>query len=291
MNGEEFSALREQVLTRLDLTREMPDEEVYDLVNDAVNEFSRSHRVSLSEREALVKQLFNSLRKFDVLQELLEDEEITEIMVNGASHIFYEKRGRLYEADRQFVSKDKLNDVIQQMAGISNRMVNEASPIVDTRLRDGSRVNIVLEPIAIDGSAISIRKFPSHPIRMEELIAGGSLTEEAAEFLQALVQAGYNIFISGGTGSGKTTFLNALSQYIPAEERIITIEDSAELQLLDKPNLVRLETRNANTQGVEPIAIRDLIKTALRMRPTRVVVGECRGAEALDVLQVIICTI
>ncbi len=291
MNGEEFSALREQVLTRLDLTREMPDEEVYDLVNDAVNEFSRSHRVSLSEREALVQQLFNSLRKFDVLQELLEDEEITEIMVNGASHIFYEKRGRLYEADRQFVSKDKLNDVIQQMAGISNRMVNEASPIVDTRLRDGSRVNIVLEPIAIDGSAISIRKFPSHPIRMEELIAGGSLTEEAAEFLQALVQAGYNIFISGGTGSGKTTFLNALSQYIPAEERIITIEDSAELQLLDKPNLVRLETRNANTQGVEPIAIRDLIKTALRMRPTRVVVGECRGAEALDVLQVIICTI
>lgn len=291
MNGEEFSALREQVLTRLDLTREMPDEEVYDLVNDAVNEFSRSHRVSLSEREALVQQLFNSLRKFDVLQELLEDEEITEIMVNGASHIFYEKRGRLYEADRQFVSKDKLNDVIQQMAGISNRMVNEASPIVDTRLRDGSRVNIVLEPIAIDGSAISIRKFPSHPIRMEELIAGGSLTEEAAEFLQALVQEGYNIFISGGTGSGKTTFLNALSQYIPAEERIITIEDSAELQLLDKPNLVRLETRNANTQGVEPIAIRDLIKTALRMRPTRVVVGECRGAEALDVLQVIICTI
>lgn len=291
MNGEEFSALREQVLTRLDLTREMPDEEVYDLVNDAVNEFSRSHRVSLSEREALVQQLFNSLRKFDVLQELLEDEEITEIMVNGASHIFYEKRGRLYEADRQFVSKDKLNDVIQQMAGISNRMVNEASPIVDTRLRDGSRVNIVLEPIAIDGSAISIRKFPSHPIRMEELIAGGSLTEEAAEFLQALVQAGYNIFISGGTGSGKTTFLNALSQYIPAEERIITIEDSAELQLLDKPNLVRLETRNANTQGVEPIAIRDLIKTALRMRPTRVVVGECRGAEALDVLQVIIWTI
>ncbi len=286
MNGEEFSALREQVLTRLDLTREMPDEEVYELVNDAVNEFSRSHRVSLSEREALVQQLFNSLRKFDVLQELLEDEEITEIMVNGASHIFYEKRGRLYEADRQFVSKDKLNDVIQQMAGISNRMVNEASPIVDTRLRDGSRVNIVLEPIAIDGSAISIRKFPSHPIRMEELIAGGSLTEEAAEFLQALVQAGYNIFISGGTGSGKTTFLNALSQYIPAEERIITIEDSAELQLLDKPNLVRLETRNANTQGVEPIAIRDLIKTALRMRPTRVVVGECRGAEALDVLQV-----
>lgn len=286
MNGEDFSALREAVLARLDLTRELPDEEVYELIGDAVAEFSRGHRILLSEREELIQQLFNSLRKFDVLQELLEDEEITEIMVNGASHIFYEKKGRLYEADRQFVSKDKLNDVIQQMAGISNRMVNEASPIVDTRLGDGSRVNIVLEPIAIDGSAISIRKFPKQPIRMEELIAIGSLTEEAAAFLQALVKAGYNIFVSGGTGSGKTTFLNALSQYIPAEERIITIEDSAELQLLDKPNLVRLETRNANTQGVTPIAIRDLIKTALRMRPTRVIVGECRGAEALDVLQV-----
>lgn len=229
MNGEDFSALRETVLARLDLTREMPDTEVYDLAEEAVAEFSRSHRVALSERETLVQQLFNSLRKFDVLQELLEDEEITEIMVNGASHIFYEKRGRLYEADRQFVSKDKLNDVIQQMAGISNRMVNEASPIVDTRLRDGSRVNIVLEPIAIDGSAISIRKFPKQPIRMEELIAIGSLTAEAAAFLQALVKAGYNIFVSGGTGSGKTTFLNALSQYIPAEERIITIEDSKQI--------------------------------------------------------------
>lgn len=189
------------------------------------------------------------------------------------------------ESKSRFSSKEKLNDVIQQMAGNNNRMVNEASPIVDTRLPDGSRVNIVLEPVSIDGSAISIRKFPEKPILMENLIRMGSVSEEAAGFLRLLVESGYNIFVSGGTGSGKTTFLNALSQYIPREERIITIEDSAELQLVDKPNLVRLETRNANTEGVEPITIRDLIRTALRMRPERIIVGECRGAEALDMLQ------
>ncbi|MGN0140939.1 MAG: CpaF family protein [Roseburia sp.] len=282
---EEFTALREQILDGLDLSREIPDDDVYDMVEETVAAFAREHGGTLAERETMVQQLFNSLRKLDVLQELLEDPEITEIMVNGAAHIFYEKRGRLYESERQFVSKEKLNDVIQQMAGISNRMVNEASPIVDTRLKDGSRVNIVLEPIAIDGSAISIRKFPEKPIRMKDLIEIGSLSEQAAEVLKILVKSGYNIFVSGGTGSGKTTFLNALSQYIPREERIITIEDSAELQLLDKPNLVRLETRNVNTEGVQPITIRDLIRTALRMRPTRIVVGECRGAEALDVLQ------
>jgi pilus assembly protein CpaF len=283
--AEEIAGLRENILSQLDLSRETPDEEVYGLVEETVSAFARTSRISLKEREELEQQLFNSLRKFDVLQELLEDPEITEIMVNGACHIFYEKQGRLYESEKQFVSKEKLNDVIQQMAGISNRMVNEASPIVDTRLKDGSRVNIVLEPIAIDGSAISIRKFPKHPILMDHLVAIGSLSEEAAQMLKILVRSGYNIFVSGGTGSGKTTFLNALSQYIPREERIITIEDSAELQLVDKPNLVRLETRNANTEGVMPITIRDLIKTALRMRPSRVVVGECRGAEALDVLQ------
>ena len=223
---------------------------------------------------------------FDPIRtELWDDPEITEIMVNGAKHIFYEKRGQLFESDKHFTSKEKLNDVIQQMAGSNNRMVNEASPIVDTRLANGSRVNIVLQPIAIDGSAISIRKFPEQPFVMENLIRFEAITEEAAEFLKVLVLSGYNIFVSGGTGSGKTTFLNALSQFIPREERIITIEDSAELQLIDKPNLVRLETRNANTEGVLPITIRDLIKTALRMRPNRVIVGECRGAEALDVLQ------
>lgn len=282
---EEIHFLREQIIEETDLTRELEDEEVYRLVEEHAGAFSRERLLTLKEREELEQFLFNSLRKLDVLQELLEDSEITEIMVNGASHIFYEKNGKLWESDKRFSSREKLNDVIQQIAGYSNRMVNEASPIVDARLSDGSRVNIVLEPVSIDGSAISIRKFPDSPIRMEDLIRLGSITQEAADFLRVLVLAGYNIFISGGTGSGKTTFLNALSQYIPREERIITIEDSAELQLVDKPNLVRLETRNANTEGVTPITIRDLIRTALRMRPTRVIVGECRGAEALDVLQ------
>lgn len=282
---EEINKLREQILTESDMTRELGDGEVYRLVEEAAGGFARGHLMSLREREELEQQLFNSLRKMDVIQELLDDREITEIMVNGAGHIFYEKHGKMYESERKFSSKEKLNDVIQQMAGNSNRIVNEASPIVDTRLADGSRVNIVLEPVSIDGSAISIRKFPDKPIRMQDLIQLGSVSREGAEFLKVLVQSGYNIFVSGGTGSGKTTFLNALSQYIPGDERIITIEDSAELQLLEKPNLVRLETRTANIEGVKPISIRDLIRTALRMRPERIIVGECRGAEALDVLQ------
>lgn len=277
--------LHDKIMEELDLTREMEDEEVYLLVEEYAGNFARKKRLTLRERDELEQCLFNSMRKLDVLQELLEDKDITEIMVNGADHIFYEKHGCLYESEKRFSSREKLGDVIQQIAGYSNRVVNEASPIVDARLADGSRVNIVLEPVSMDGSAISIRKFPEQPIRMDDLISLGSLTSEAAEFLQMLVCAGYNIFISGGTGSGKTTFLNALSQYIPREERIITIEDSAELQLLDKPNLVRMETRNANTEGVVPITIRDLIRTALRMRPSRIIVGECRGAEALDVLQ------
>lgn len=285
ISDSEIRRLRDDIMQEIDLSKQLGDEEVYRLVEEHAGRFSRERMLTLKERDELEQFLFHSMRKLDVLQELLEDKEITEIMVNGAEHIFYEKGGRLYESDRHFSSREKLGDVIQQMAGYSNRMVNEASPIVDTRLADGSRVNIVLEPVALDGSAISIRKFPEHPIGMEELIRMGSLTEEAAELLKVLVRSGYNIFISGGTGSGKTTFLNALSQYIPREERIITIEDSAELQLVDKPNLVRLETRNANTEGVVPIAIRDLIRTALRMRPERIVVGECRGAEALDVLQ------
>lgn len=285
VNEEELNRLREQILAEADLTRELSDEEICLLIENNVEDYSHIHMITLKEREFLEKSLFNSMRKFDVIQELLEDPAVTEIMVNGAEHIFYEKEGRLTETQNRFSSKQKLNDVIQQMVGNNNRMVNEASPIVDTRLPDGSRVNIVLEPVAIDGSAISIRKFPQHPILMEDLIRIGSLSEEAADFLKLLVKSGYNIFVSGGTGSGKTTFLNALSQYIPREERIITIEDSAELQLVDKPNLVRLETRNANTEGVTPITIRDLIRTALRMRPERIIVGECRGAEALDMLQ------
>lgn len=285
VSDEDIHILRRQILEEVDLTRELEDDEIYLIVEEQTGRYTREKMLTLKEREELEQFLFNSLRKLDVLQELLEDDEITEIMVNGAGHIFYEKKGQLYESGKRFSSKEKLADVIQQIAGGSNRMINEASPIVDARLSDGSRVNIVLEPVAIDGSAISIRKFPKNPIRMEDLIQMGSITEEAAEFLRILVLAGYNIFISGGTGSGKTTFLNALSQYIPREERLITIEDSAELQLLDKPNLVRLETRNANTEGVVPITIRDLIRTALRMRPNRIIVGECRGAEALDMLQ------
>ncbi|MDD6057132.1 MAG: ATPase, T2SS/T4P/T4SS family, partial [Clostridiales bacterium] len=285
IDGGEISRLREDILARMDMTRDWEDAQVYELVEKAAAEYSTQHMTSLKEREMLVQTLFHSLRKLDVLQDLLEDPEITEIMVNGTDHIFYEKQGLIYESERRFSSTGKLNDVIQQIVAGSNRVVNEASPIVDARLPDGSRVNIVLEPISLGGSSISIRKFPERPIRMADLVEMGAISKEAAEFLQMLVGCGYNIFVSGGTGSGKTTFLNALSQYIPREERIITIEDSAELQLLDKPNLVRLETRNANTKGVVPITIRDLIKTALRMRPSRIIVGECRGAEALDVLQ------
>ena len=282
---EDFATLREQILAEMDLSRELTDAEIENLIALYVDEYAHTKLLTLKEREMAEQSLFHSLRKLDVLQELLEDEEITEIMVNGADRIFYEKRGRIYESGKRFSSREKLDDVIQQIAGYSNRMVNEASPIADARLADGSRVNIVLAPVALDGATVSIRKFPKHPIGMEELIDRKSISAEAAEFLKKLVIAGYNIFISGGTGSGKTTFLNALSQYIPKAERIITIEDSAELQLIDKPNLIRLEARNANTEGVKPITIRDLIKTALRMRPDRIIVGEGRGAETLDMLQ------
>lgn len=281
----EIQELRDQILGQVDLSKEPDDREISNLVAETCSHFAKEKLLNLAEQEELRQYLFHSLRKLDVLQELLDDPEITEIMVNGADHIFYEKKGRLFASDRKFTSKEKLNDVIQQIAAGNNRIVNEASPIVDTRLPDGSRVNVVLSPISIDGSAVSIRKFPSKPLEMEDLIRMGTVSEEAAELLKILVCAGFNLFISGGTGSGKTTVLNALSQYIPKEERIITIEDSAELQLIGKPNLVRLETRNANTEGVLPITIRDLIRTALRMRPNRLIVGECRGAEALDVLQ------
>ena len=285
IRDEEIAELREEILSVVDLTREVADDEVLNLIRRKCSCFAKEHMLPLQKQEELEQYLFHSLRKLDVLQDLLENPEITEIMVNGTEHIFYEKKGRIYESDRKFCSKEKLNDVIQQMVGANNRMVNESSPIVDTRLSDGSRVNIVLSPIAIDGSAVSIRKFPKKPLEMEDLIQLEAISKSAADFLKLLVHARYNIFVSGGTGSGKTTFLNALSQYIPKDERIITIEDSAELQLIEKANLVRLETRNANIEGVTPITIRDLIRSALRMRPDRIIVGECRGAEALDVLQ------
>ena len=277
--------LQKGIWNRLDFSREMSDEEVRFLIEEEVRSYTRENAISIEERVTLEQGLFNSLRKMDVLQELLDRTDITEIMVNGPNHIFYEKAGELVEWDKHFSSKEKLEDVIQQMVGTNNRMVNESTPIVDTRLKDGSRVNIVLSPISIDGAAVSIRKFPEKPFQMEDLIEKESITQEAADFLRKMVEAKYNIFVSGGTGSGKTTFLNVLSGYIPKKERILTIEDSAELQIQGNPNLVRLETRNANLEGVDPITIRDLIKTALRMRPDRIVVGECRGAEALDVLQ------
>ena len=277
--------LKELVLDEIDLSREVEDDEIKELIRKHCRRYAKEHMLTLQKQAEVEQFLFHSLRKLDVLQELLDDEQITEIMVNGMEHIFYEKHGKLYEFEKSFTSKEKLEDIIQQIVGNNNRMVNLANPIVDTRLPDGSRVNIVLSPISIDGSAISIRKFPRKPYEMPELIQMGAITEEAADFLKKLVLARYNIFISGGTGSGKTTFLNALSQFIPTEERIITIEDSAELQLIGKTNLVRLETRNANTDGVTPIFIRDLIRAALRMRPSLIIVGECRGGEALDVLQ------
>ena len=268
----------------MDVSREIPDEEIWEMIDEAIGQPGQN-RPSLRTREAAREQVFHALRGLDVLQELVEDPQITEIMVNGHENIFYEKRGQLLRWDKRFSSREKLEDVIQSIVAAGNRMVNEAAPIVDTRLRDGSRVNIVLAPIAIDGSVITIRKFPKRPMQMEDLLALGSLSPEMAEELQSLVQAGYNIFVSGGTGSGKTTFLNALSGFIPCSERVITIEDSAELQLGGIANLVRLETRVANLENVSEIPIRQLIKTALRMRPDRIIVGECRGAEALDMLQ------
>lgn len=277
--------IREQVLESMDFTRELPDEELQELIARQMALQKEVEKLSIQQRIFVEQRVFNSLRKLDVLQELLEDEEITEIMVNGPTHIFYEKKGVFYQHPHHFSSEEKLQDVVQQIVGKHNRVVNLTSPIVDTRLEDGSRVNIVLMPIAIDGSAISIRKFGKNPIDMQALINLETLNLEVAEFLKHLVVARYNIFISGGTSSGKTTFLNALSAFIPANERVITIEDSAELQLQQTPNLVRLETRNSNQEGVKAITTRELIHTALRMRPDRIIVGECRGEETLDMLQ------
>lgn len=282
---EYISQVRTRVLERMDLSREMPDEEILELIGEETAKLSSGKAVSLHERLQLQQRVFNSLRKLDALQELIDDPEVSEIMVNGPRHIFYEKAGRVYTWNQGFASEEKMQDVIQQIVGRHNRVVNLSNPIVDTRLADGSRVNIVLSPISLDGSAITIRKFPEHPLDMEHLIQKGAITKEAAGLLAQLVRARYSLLISGGTSSGKTTFLNALSQYIPEDERVITIEDSAELQIQGVKNLVRLETRNANMEGVMPVSIRDLIRTALRMRPDRIIVGECRGAEAFDMLQ------
>ena len=277
--------LHARILEELDMTREIEDEELTELIYRVLQEASSEEYLSLSRKTELGKELFNAFRKLDLLQEFLEDEGITEIMINGTRSIFFERDGRIHKSDKRFLSKEKLEDVIQQIVASSNRLVNEASPIVDARLADGSRVNVVLEPVAVNGPIVTIRKFGKDAITMDQLIAWNSISKEISDFLAALVAAGYNIFISGGTGSGKTTFLNALSQYIPKDERIITIEDNAELKLQDIPNLVSLEARNPNVEGTGAVTIRDLIKAALRMRPDRIIVGEVRGAEAIDMLQ------
>lgn len=280
-----WQEIRNRVFQNMDLSGEISDKELKRMIAEEVRQFGKVHLLSLHARETCEEQIFNSFRKLDILQELLDDPEVTEIMVNGAAHIFYEKQGVLYPWEKGQLSEERLRDMIQQMVGAADRIVNEAQPIVDTRLPDGSRVNIVLQPVSLDGSCISIRKFCGIPMNLAYLVQSEAISEEAAELLKLLVKAGYNIFISGGTGSGKTTFLNALSEYIPEGERVITIEDSAELQLNNIKNLVRLETRPANGQGAQEISIRDLIRTALRMRPDRIIVGEVRGAEALDMLQ------
>lgn len=275
---------RRELLETIDYTRDMDDEEILDDIDRKVLKAGREYFLTLDERCRLKKELFASIRRLDILEEFLSDNRVTEIMVNGPDAVFIEREGRLAKQDVRFESKEKLSDVIQQIVAKVNRVVNEASPIVDARLENGARVNVVMPPVALNGPILTIRRFPDKPIRIEDLLKLGSITKEAAEFLQKLVAARFNIFISGGTGSGKTTFLNALSDYIPGEERIITIEDNAELQIRNIPNLVRLETRNANVEGCKAVSIRDLIKTALRMRPDRIVVGEVRGDEAIDLL-------
>lgn len=279
------SILKQKTLENIDLASEISDEQLYDTIDRVINIHSKTEYISIRDKQKLRLEVFNTIRKLDILQELVDDSSITEIMVNGPNKIFIEKDGRIYPTEKSFESKQKLEDVIQQMVSHSNRIINEACPIVDSRLPDGSRVNIVLPPVALEGPIITIRKFPAMPITMEKLIEMESITTEVANFLKVLVIAGYNIFISGGTGSGKTTFLNILSNYIPSDERIITIEDSAELQIRNISNLVRLEVRNANSEGNNEITIRDLIKTSLRMRPDRIIVGEVRDAAAIDMLQ------
>ncbi len=285
-NMEELSErLRKRVQERLDLSRELSDEEVQELIDEEILRFNRESYLLLEEKLRLRKELFHGMRRLDMLQELIEDPDVTEVMVNGPRDIFVEKNGKLRKWERSFSSKEKLEDVVQQIVSYCNRSVSKASPIADARLADGSRVNIVLDPVALNGPVVTIRRFPKEPVRMQKLLEWGALSEEAAVFLQKVVKAGYNIFVSGGTGSGKTTVLNALSEYIPLDERVITIEDNAELQLDRVENLVTLEARNANLEGEREITIRDLIRTSLRMRPDRIIVGEIRGAEAIDMLQ------
>ena len=280
-------SLQASITSRIDFSREVPDREVLDMIDSQLTLDAPPELLlfTLEDKKKLRQDLFHSIRRLDVLQDLLEDTEVTEIMVNGPDKIFVEKAGELFSYPGSFSSAEKLEDVIQQIVGAANRVVNTASPIVDCRLQNGDRVNVVLAPAAVNGPILTIRRFPEQPITMEDLIRFGSVSEEIAEFLGRCVRAGLNIFISGGTGSGKTTFLNVLSDCVDPRERVITIEDNAELQIRHIPNLVQMEARNANVEGCRPIGIRDLIKASLRMWPDRIIVGEVRGPEAIDMIQ------
>ena len=277
--------LPELIIERLNLSREMTEDEIMEMIDEQIQQESKKRYLEISVREQFRKEIFHSIRQLGILQELIENPQITEIMVNGTQGIFIEQKGKIKKLDICFDSPEKLKHVIWQITAKCNRVVNEASPIVDARLSDGARVNVVLDPVAINGPILTIRRFPPNPITMEELLSMGCLSRECRNQLEVLVQAGCNILVCGGTGSGKTTFLNVLSNFIPESERVITIEDSAELQIRNIPNLVSLETRNANVEGCKEITIRDLLKASLRMRPDRIIVGEVRGKEAVDMLQ------
>lgn len=267
------------------MSGEVSDDEIYGIIDDVILEKNREKYIPINKRSRLRKKIYDSIRGLDILQDIIDDDDVTEIMINGPDNIFIEKDGKISRYHGSFSSVDRMVDIIRQIVSKVNRRVNESSPIVDTRLLDGSRVNVVLSPVALDGPAVTIRKFPKEVIDMDKLIELKSLDTDVAGWLRRLVVSGYNIFISGGTGSGKTTFLNALSGFIPKDERIITIEDSAELQIKGIDNIVRLEVRQENDEGENGVAIRDLIRAALRMRPDRIIVGEVRGGEALDMLQ------
>lgn len=277
--------VKEKVMDLLQTKEHLEDETVYSFIEEIARGFAGYRVLRPRDKAKLIKEVFNSIRKLDLLEELLEQQDITEIMMNSYDSIFVERGGRIERYDGRFESEERYMDIIQQIVSKCNRVVNGANPIVDARLEDGSRVNVVLHPIALQGSCMTIRHFQDNPLQMEDLIRMGSITEECAEFLRKLVVAKYNIFVSGGTGAGKTSFLNILSGYIPEEERIITLEDSAELKLQNTPNLVRMETRDSREGDCKPITMRDLIKTSLRMRPSRIIVGEVRGEECVDMLQ------
>ncbi|MBP3195442.1 MAG: CpaF family protein [Butyrivibrio sp.] len=278
-------AIRQQVVSTIDYSKDISDEGIYEIIDNELVARSKCLILSASEKKRLRKEIFHSIRKLDILQQLLDDPNVTEIMINGTENIFIEKKGIITRFESAFESEEKLEDVVQQIVASCNRVVNESSPIVDARLENGARVNIVLPPVSLCGPVITIRRFPDKPITMDKLIELGAISEELRNYLSILIKSGYNIFISGGTGSGKTTFLNALSDYIPKTKRVITIEDNAELQIQGVQNLVRLEARNANVEGCKEITIRDLIKSSLRMRPDWIIVGEVRGGETVDMLQ------